>query len=285
MKFLNKITAVIVTYKTSNVLFELLKILDSICNIIVVENSNDSLFKNKIEKKFDNVKCILTKKNFGYGYAANIGIRKSTTEYLLLINPDAQTNYSSINNLYNFILKNNNAMLAPMNYTFKKKLWHRFGYLDNREIVNNTNSLFDVDYVSGHMILISKILLKKIGFFDKKIFLNFEDRDLCMRLKKKNYKIFVLKNSKVKHLEGKSSFSENESLKKLKWHFGWSMYYFYKKHFGYQFAMKITLPYLFKNILKLILSCFMFKKKNVTAYLFEIKGLLHSYLGNKSFYR
>ena len=184
MRFLNKITAIIVTYKTSNVLFELLKILDSICNIIVIENSNDNLFKNKIEKNFNNVKCILTKKNHGYGYAANIGIRKAKTEYLLLINPDAKTNYSSIKNLYNFILKNNNVMVAPMNYTFKKKLWHRFGYLDNRKIINNTNSFFDVDYVSGHMILISKILLKKIGFYDQNFFLNFEDRDLCMRLKK-----------------------------------------------------------------------------------------------------
>lgn len=285
MKFLNKITAIIVTYKTSNVLFELLKILDSICNIIVVENSNDNLFKTKIEKNFNNAKCILTKKNYGYGYAANIGIRKSKTEYLLLINPDAKTNYNSIKNLYNFILNNNNAMLAPMNYTFKKKLWHRFGYLDNRKIINNTNSLFDVDFVSGHMILISKILLKKIGFFDQNFFLNFEDRDLCMRLKKSNYKIFVLKKSKVKHLEGKSSFSENESLKLLKWHFGWSMYYFYKKHYGYLFAIKITLPYLFKNILKLILSALMLKKKNMITYLFEIKGLLHSYLGSKSFYR
>lgn len=261
MKFLNKITAIIVTYKSSDVLFELLKILDSICNIIIVENSNNILFKIKIEKNFDNVKCILVNKNIGYGRAANIGILSSKTEYLLLINPDAKTNYNSIKNLYNFILKQNNAMLAPMNYTLKKKLWHRFGYLDNRKINNDNNLLFDVDYVSGHMILINKNIFKKIGFFDKNIFLNFEDRDLCMRLKKNNYKIYVLKNAKVEHLEGKSSFSETESLKKLKWHFGWSMYYFYKKHYGYKFAIKITVPYLFKNILKLILSCLLFKKK------------------------
>jgi len=285
MKFLNKITAIIVTYKSSNVLFELLKILDPICNIIIVENSNDSLFKTKIEKYFHNVKCILAKKNIGYGRAANIGILNSKTEYLLLINPDAKTNYNSIKNLYSFILKHNNAMVAPMNYTFKKKLWHRFGYSDNRKIIDNNNLLFDVDYVSGHMVLISKNIFKKIGFFDKNIFLNFEDRDLCMKLKKKNYKIFVLKNAKVEHLEGKSSFSETEALKKLKWHFGWSMYYFYKKHFGYQFAIKITAPYLFKNILKLILSCLLFKKKSRIAYLFQIKGLLYSYFGSKSFYR
>jgi N-acetylglucosaminyl-diphospho-decaprenol L-rhamnosyltransferase len=285
MKFLNKITAIIVTYKSSDVLFELLKILDSICNIIIVENSNNILFKIKIEKNFDNVKCILVNKNIGYGRAANIGILSSKTEYLLLINPDAKTNYNSIKNLYNFILKQNNAMLAPMNYTLKKKLWHRFGYLDNRKINNDNNLLFDVDYVSGHMILINKNIFKKIGFFDKNIFLNFEDRDLCMRLKKNNYKIYVLKNAKVEHLEGKSSFSETESLKKLKWHFGWSMYYFYKKHFGYKFAIKITVPYLFKNILKLILSCLLFKKKSIITYLFQIKGLLHSYFGSKSFYR
>jgi GT2 family glycosyltransferase len=285
MKFLNKVTAVIVTYKSSKVLFGLLKILDSVCNIIIVENSNNKLFKKYVEQKFKNVKCILTKKNLGYGAAANIGIQSSNTKYLLLINPDAKTNYNSIKYLYSFILKNNNVMLAPMNYTAKKKLWHRFGYIDNRKIIDNNNLFFDVDYVSGHMILISKIILKKIGFFDENFFLNFEDRDLCMRLKKNNYKIFILKKATVEHLEGKSSINEFESLKILKWHFGWSMYYFYKKYYGYITALKITIPYLFVNILKFILCFVLLKKKSKIAYLFQIKGLLFSYLGSKSFYR
>lgn len=285
MKFLNKVTAIIVTYKSSKVLYELLKILDPICNIIIVENSNNKSFKKLVEKKFKNVKCILAKKNLGYGSAANIGIKSSNTEYLLLINPDAKTNYNSIKNLYTFILKKNDVILAPMNYTANKKLWHRFGYIDNRKITDNNNLLFDVDYVSGHMILISKIIIKKIGFFDENFFLNFEDRDLCMRLKKNNYKIFVLKKATVEHLEGKSSFNELESLKILKWHYGWSMYYFYKKYYGHISALKITIPHLCINFFKLILCCFMFKKKSSIAYLFQIKGLLHSYLGSKSFYR
>ena len=61
--FLNNLTAVIVTYKSSNILIRLVKLLQNICKIIIVENSNNIFFKHYLERNFINTKCILTKKN------------------------------------------------------------------------------------------------------------------------------------------------------------------------------------------------------------------------------
>lgn len=283
--FLNNLTAVIVTYKSSNILIRLVKLLQNICKIIIVENSNNIFFKHYLERNFINTKCILTKKNLGYGAAANIGVINSKTSILLLINPDALIKFFSIKNLYKYILANNScAMVAPMNFTKNNKSWTRYGFYKNIVISSNKNYI-DVDYVSGHLVLIKKNIFKDVGMFDKKIFLNFEDRDLCFRLKKKNYRITVLKNSKVMHLEGKSSFDKLKSLKLLKWHFGWSIYYFYKKNFGVLYVLKFIIPFLFNIFLRYFFAVLLFKKNSQIAYLAQIKGLVCSFLGFRSFYR
>jgi hypothetical protein len=50
--FLNNLTAVIVTYKSSNILIRLVKLLQNICNVVVVENSNNNFFKRYLESHF-----------------------------------------------------------------------------------------------------------------------------------------------------------------------------------------------------------------------------------------
>ena len=41
-----------------------------------------------LNKNLTNVECILTGKNFGYGKANNIGLKKVKTKYALILNPD-----------------------------------------------------------------------------------------------------------------------------------------------------------------------------------------------------
>ena len=58
------ITIVITTYKSEEKIENCLNSIDSDINIIIIENSNNTIFKNDIENKFRNVKCILTNENF-----------------------------------------------------------------------------------------------------------------------------------------------------------------------------------------------------------------------------
>ena len=56
--------------------------------IIIIENSKDIKFKRKTEKKFKNVNIIIPDENLGWGKAINLGIKKSSTDFVFITQPD-----------------------------------------------------------------------------------------------------------------------------------------------------------------------------------------------------
>ena len=92
------ITVVIATFRSEDKIKKCLNSIDKRCKVLVVENSNDSNFKNKIEKEHSNVECILAGANIGYGSANNIGLKKATTKYVLILNPDATLHETALEN-------------------------------------------------------------------------------------------------------------------------------------------------------------------------------------------
>ena len=93
-----ELTVVIVTFKSEAKILDCLSSIGDQVNIIVVENSNNNQLKNKLEKKFSNLKCILTGGNLGYATANNIGLKLVKTKYALVLNPDTILDKSAIKN-------------------------------------------------------------------------------------------------------------------------------------------------------------------------------------------
>ena len=119
---------------------------------------------------------------------------------------------------------------------------------------------------------------RKVKFFDENFFLFFEDWDLFNRFVKKNYKLFIIKNSKISHKGGQSSRASN-ILKIRYFHYGWSFFYYHKKNYGNLISF-IKSIYL---IIKIIFNFFFLKKNKFIM----IKGLIDSAFINKDkdFYR
>ena len=82
------LSIVIVTLKSEGVIFKCLDSLDTNIPVFIVENSNNLDFKNSVEKRYNNVQCILTKENLGMGSGNNVGIKLTKTDYVLILNPD-----------------------------------------------------------------------------------------------------------------------------------------------------------------------------------------------------
>ena len=81
-------------------------------------------------------------------------------------------------------------------------------------------------------MLIDKQKIKKIGMFDKNIFLYLEEIDLCKRLNLNNQKIYLNTRAKVFHKAAKSSNIKNFEFEKCRnWHWMWSSVYYKKKIF------------------------------------------------------
>ena len=100
---MKKITIVIVSFKSDKAIYNCLSSINKKYPVIVIENSSDFYFKKKIEEKHKNVKCILAKKNLGFGKANNIGLYTAKTNYVLLLNPDTKLKKDTVSILIKII--------------------------------------------------------------------------------------------------------------------------------------------------------------------------------------
>ena len=269
-----KLTIVIVTFKSEH---KILNCLDSISNeipVIIVENSNNKNFKNKIEKNYDNVSCILVGENKGYSSANNIGLSAVKTKYALVLNPDTVLDKNAIKNFFALSnTKNDFWLMGPANDQMIE--------LDFGE-----NNLIEVDNLKGFAIFFNMSKFQNM-FFDESFFLFFEEIDLCRRIKKNNGKIYLGKNIIIKH-EGANSVIKTNSFeleKNRNWHWMWSTFYYQKKYNGFIQAFFLIFPKLLSSLIKTLFYFLTFKKEKRDIYFCRLSGILNSIVGKKSWYR
>ena len=274
----NDLEILTVTFKSEHIIDSCLSNIDSRYKITVVENSDNYDFKKKLEKS-KNVKCILAKKNIGFGSAFNLGAKDIKSKYILHINPDVKINNFIIEALYKEAEKIDNlGILSPMEVSV--------GTVEDKKELKDFHKITNVEYVRGFVMMINNNNCKVTNYFDENIFLYLEEIDLCKRLKKINKKIFMIESIKVEHFGGKSHNPIYSDLMEFQrnWHYMWSLFYFSKKHHGIFFAYKNTLKKFFSAFFKFVFFYF-FKKKKYLIYKHRFLGLLFSYLGKKSIFR
>ena len=269
----NQITIGIVTFKSENVIFNCLKSIKKIKNIIIFDNSNDKELEIKIKKKYPKIKFILSKKNLGYGDANNQIIKKTKTPFVFILSPDVILKKDCEKNLIKSIkkLKKNFSIIAPISQE------------NNHNLLNE--SIAEVTEVKGFAMLIDKKKIVQVGMFDKNIFLYNEEIDLCKRLKLANQKIYIDKNSKVIHLAAKSTNIGFEFDKCRNWHWMWSQVYFSKKYYNIFYVYIKFVPLLILYLLKIFVYLIIFNKKEVIKKFMRFSGTLNSLFNKSSWYR
>tara|TARA_B100001939_G_scaffold292862_1_gene265173 strand:- start:544 stop:1416 length:873 start_codon:yes stop_codon:yes gene_type:complete len=280
------LSVIIVSYKSEHVIENCINSIDSEIEIIVIDNSGNDQLKEKIESKYKNVNCILSKENLGMGAGNNLGIKKVNKDFVLILNPDVTLEKSSIDEM---ILASkeieNFGIIAPLsdkneypNYTLKKG--------DNYDPIKP----FKVKSVDGYAMLLNLKKLKKIDdfyFFDENFFLYLENDDLCKRLDENDKDIYIVPKSKIHHLGGKAVDPKykNEIEYIRNWHWMWSKFYFNKKHYGYLIAVLKVFNNLISAKIKFfyyLITLNTFKRK---IYQMRLSGLISSMIGKNSYLR
>ena len=274
---------------SENVIHDCISSIPKDIKIIIIDNSNDEFFKNKIEKKYNNVRCILSEKNIGMGAGNNYGLSEIDTDYGFVLNPDVVLRNDTIDEI---IFASNQidtfSVISPImeeenypNYKTNK--------LDNS--INKKEKPFKVQSVDGFAMLLNLSRLKKLEnfkdeFFDENIFLYLENDDLCKRIIEHGESIYVVPKSKIKHLGAKAVDEKYEYEIELSrnWHWVWSKFYFNKKHYGYLNAFFKVCPIFISATFKMFFYFFINKRKK-TIYLYRILGFLNAVVGKKSLYR
>lgn len=260
-------TIIMVSYKSEFLIKKNINRLSKNHKIIIIDNSQNINLKKNIESKFKNVQVFLNKNN-GFGDSANYGVKKTKTKYILFCSPD------------NFIEKN--AVIKLEKFSRKKK--DDFGLLilsEKKESKNKVNKIKKPVGISTFFTLKKNFL--KVGGFDKKIFLYFEDTDLVKRMILKKFKIYkvpVVFNSFMGSHNPKYDYPIQLN---RNWHFMWSKFYYLKKYNGYFFSILITFPYLIRSAIKIVVNLRNKKKRKI--YMSRFNGLINSYALKRSWYR
>ena len=131
--------------------------------------------------------------NVGFGAAINQAAREARGEFLWLLNPDTEFLRGSISealgrarekspSVFGFSLQDErgNINIHDFGPDLTLACWGVRKFLPNHLFFPGKTPAH-VDWTSGASLLIPKKTFETIGGFDKRFFLYFEDRDLCLR--------------------------------------------------------------------------------------------------------
>ena len=278
---LNNITFIIVSFKSENVIHSCLNSLPQISKKIVIENSRNTKLKEELESKYDNIE-VLINHNLGMGASNNIGILRSKTQFAYILNPDTKLNVSTIDKLIEAADKIVDfAILSPL---CSDSRFPNYKIYEKKSGLNN--QIIEVDTIDGFSMLINKSKFNN-SFFDENIFLYLENDDICLRARKNNQKIYIVKNSIIDHLGASSSnIKDSYEFNLLRnWHWMWSKFYYNKKHSGFLLSTIKIFPNFLSAIIKYIFYLLLFKNQKRKIYKMRLLGIINAFVGKKSFYR
>ena len=298
MKNHRNITVVIVTYRTNEkILRDCLNTINKDVQVLITENSKNFKNKEKFESIYKNVKIITSGSNLGYGGGNNFGIEQVDSRYALILNPDVILDDTFFDNIDEYLEESIDFNIIGVKY--KKNLNHKtsgsFEEFDKRIKIDrsddkNKPSLEVVDWVVGCAMLIDLKNFKNRKIFDENFFLYFEEFDLCRRVKQDNGKIFSSNKLFIEHLgnRGSSATDPDYSLETevfRNWHWMWSTFYYFRKYYGYNYALYKTYGKLFRALFKMVLFSIFYNKKKQTIYYARAFGIINAMIGKKSWYR
>jgi len=205
----HKLSIIIVHWNTPALLEKQLELLhDAQAEIIVVDNASETSLQN-LKKKFPTVRFVENRVNRGFSFACNQGVRQAEGSWVLFLNPDTHITPTQIDSLVAYGEDQKLVAVSPnLSSQYQKPVpsfWslfvefsplHRFIPL----------SMFSPKTLAGGCLLMKKEVLEKLGGWDERFFVWFEDSDLSKRLLDGKHHFGVMKELNISH-EGASSFA------------------------------------------------------------------------------
>lgn len=276
---INNLSIIITTFNSSGVIFDCLKKINIQGEgIFVVDNNSSDNTIEIIEKNFPKVNIIKNKNNLGYGRANNIALKKIQTEFALILNPDAFILEKDINKIIELMINETSVAIAAPILLNKfpaqdDDIKNQKDIIDANKILSHKN-FTEVRYIIGAIMFLRMNIFKKIGFFDEKIFLYYEDDEICWRAIKNNYKCAIINDIYGFHIGHGSSGSSLRMTYKRFWHKALSKFYWKEKKIGRLkstlSAIKLALSFLLQFLFYILL----FNKYNAVKNIASLMGTI-----------
>ena len=195
-------------------------------DVWVIDNQS---FDNSIEmirEKYPNTILIKNENNVGFAQANNQAINKSSSEFVMLLNPDTIVDKDVLDGLIGYLeghpdvgaagpmLLNPDGTLQESAYP-EPTLWREFWRLFHLDLFKhlgtypmaewNHSDLRDVDVLMGACFLVRRKVLDQVGLLDENFFMYSEEVDFCKRIRDFGWRIVWFPTVKVIHFGGQST--------------------------------------------------------------------------------
>jgi len=222
---MRQVSAVVVDYFAGDDLVTCVDSLrrEGVERLVIVDNSTQGA--SAVALAGHDVVLVDTRVNAGYGRGMNRGVAfAGECTYLLLSNPDVQVHPHAVERLVSF-MENNldvgiagptivdsagatypsirifpNVLLAGL-HALLAPLWGGNPFTKRYRSPGRNGQ---VDWVSGAFFITRTTAFQAVGGFDERYFMFAEDMDLCWRLHEAGWRVAVVPEATVTHIEGVS---------------------------------------------------------------------------------
>jgi GT2 family glycosyltransferase len=244
--------------------------------VIVSDNASKEEFNEK-DINFKNIpfKFIKHEENLGFAQGHNDAIQYALAngaDYILILNNDVILDKNCLRELVKSF-EDDVAIVSPKiyfakGYEFHKNryrkselgrvIWYAGGEMDFLNVLGKHRGVDEVDhgqfdketetdFASGCCMMLSSKALGKVGSFDDKYFLYYEDNDLSQRIKKANFKILYQPKAYLWHKNADSTGGSGSDLQD---------YYITRNRllFGFKFTSFRTKMALIRESFRIVLN-------------------------------
>lgn len=254
------VTVVLVNYNTGHLLDEQLRTLAAAVGslrvqTIVVDNASrdDSL---EVLKKYPHLEVIANPANIGFARANNQALPRMRGRHLLLLNTDAFVSPDTLLKTVGYMdanpgcgvlgvrLVGGDGSLQPSCRYFPTP-WNVFlastglsRYFPRSRLIDDMswdhNSVRECDWVPGCYYLVRREVIERVGLFDPRYFMYYEEVDHCRAVRRAGWRVVYFPHTGVVHLGGMSAETEatlNSARQISKYEIESELLYF-RKHYG-----------------------------------------------------
>lgn len=194
--------------------------------VVLVDNRSRDGSALAVTRAFPQVRLIQNDSNRGFPAAANQGMRSGRSDFVLLINPDAEIIAGTLERFLKVardrpragaigaLTRNTDGSIYPSArrvptllqgavHTLLAPVWPENPASRAYRMADwNRQSERQVGWVSGSSMLLRRAALDQVGLFDEGFFMYVEDMDLCTRLRGAGWEVWFSPELEIEHEGG-----------------------------------------------------------------------------------
>lgn len=162
--------------------------------VVVVDNGSEDDSVAIVRERFPEVELIALEENIGFGRALNLAVRQAPGDLLIFLNNDVECETGFVDSLVGALAEGIDAVAAVLVQRDAPEL------IDSAGVMVEGDTLMAFDYMHGERVeslagaaaplgptggaaLFRRAAFERVGGFDERIFVYYEDVDLALRMR------------------------------------------------------------------------------------------------------